>query len=624
MKTKINILFILFLLSLTLSAEDLYVDVDVSGGLDDGTSWANAFATITDGITAAFDDDVINIAAGTYTEINTNISKDLTLQGSGVSTTFIEAHTNLTSSPNRVFSISAYVTINDITIQHGKAIVFEHGGGIFMEGTAEVILNNCEIYNNGAANGAGIYVGSSNSFSMTNCILDLNVSTNYGGGLHCATSSEISIINSTISNNETRNESGGAVYTESGSIVNIQNSTISNNIAATFGGIYFDGSTATITNSTICGNQGAGGIIAASSSSLFLTNSIIVYNYTNENSYFDIGNYLGTSTIQGNYNILGGYTLSGTGNVNYSYHTLGKGDLLFSGYTQIEENVIYSPMLADNGGPTKTVALDASSIANNSGVRTGQYNSNANYAFYNGSIWVKVEDGTTSVAVVTEITSDQRGYTLVGTPDKGSYELDGDDPLPVELTSFAASYTKNNVVLNWITQSETDNLGFNLYRSENENGFGNDDYIQINANLIDGIGTTSVPTNYSFVDKYPIVEGHTYWYWLQSVSTTNELELFGPVSIEIPISGQLASMTILESNYPNPFNPETTISFNIKENESGVLTIYNLRGEKILKEQFESGNHKYHWNAERLSSGVYFYKLSSPTTNITRKMLLMK
>jgi Secretion system C-terminal sorting domain len=78
------------------------------------------------------------------------------------------------------------------------------------------------------------------------------------------------------------------------------------------------------------------------------------------------------------------------------------------------------------------------------------------------------------------------------------------------------------------------------------------------------------------------------------------------------------------TNYPNPFNPETTISFSIKENEEGTLEIYNLLGQEILKERFESGEHQYHWNAENLTSGIYFYKLNSGEFQQTKKMILMK
>ena len=108
--------------------------------------------------------------------------------------------------------------------------------------------------------------------------------------------------------------------------------------------------------------------------------------------------------------------------------------------------------------------------------------------------------------------------------------------------------------------------------------------------------------NYTFNNGYPYLSS-------SSVFVNEELPIF--------------NFTYLK-NYPNPFNPSTTIEFSIKENEAGVLSIYNLRGEKILKESFEAGNHQYHWNAEGLASGLYFYKLSSPTINITRKMILMK
>jgi hypothetical protein len=138
------------------------------------------------------------------------------------------------------------------------------------------------------------------------------------------------------------------------------------------------------------------------------------------------------------------------------------------------------------------------------------------------------------------------------------------------------------------------------------------------------MGTTPQPTNYSYCDVNMVVEGHTYWYWLESVSTTNEQELHGPVSIEIPATGQLPVMTTLNSNYPNPFNPETTISFSVKKNEEAVLSIYNLKGQRILKKTFECGNHDYTWNAKGQASGVYFYELISPSTNIVKKCLLMK
>ena len=78
------------------------------------------------------------------------------------------------------------------------------------------------------------------------------------------------------------------------------------------------------------------------------------------------------------------------------------------------------------------------------------------------------------------------------------------------------------------------------------------------------------------------------------------------------------------SNHPNPFNPETNIQFDIKENETGTLNIFNIKGQIIESLQFESGKHNYLWNASNQASGIYLYKLQTKTINETRKMLLLK
>jgi C1A family cysteine protease len=88
----------------------------------------------------------------------------------------------------------------------------------------------------------------------------------------------------------------------------------------------------------------------------------------------------------------------------------------------------------------------------------------------------------------------------------------------------------------------------------------------------------------------------------------------------------------LFNNYPNPFNPTTTISFNLTVDNSAELAIYNLKGQKVkqlFSEQLSAGMHSYLWNGKddndkQVSSGVYFYKLTSGSFTETRKMLLLK
>jgi len=84
------------------------------------------------------------------------------------------------------------------------------------------------------------------------------------------------------------------------------------------------------------------------------------------------------------------------------------------------------------------------------------------------------------------------------------------------------------------------------------------------------------------------------------------------------------------SNYPNPFNPTTTIRLNIPSGETGTLDIYNLKGQLIKRYSgLQSGSHDISWDAmdklgNALSSGLYMYRLKTESRVLTRKMMLMK
>jgi len=91
--------------------------------------------------------------------------------------------------------------------------------------------------------------------------------------------------------------------------------------------------------------------------------------------------------------------------------------------------------------------------------------------------------------------------------------------------------------------------------------------------------------------------------------------------------------TALLSNYPNPFNPITTIMFSIQNDSNIELSIYNIKGQKVkslVKESYESGNHSIIWNGdnesgEKVSSGFYFYQLNiNGNTESVNKCLLLK
>jgi flagellar hook assembly protein FlgD len=89
----------------------------------------------------------------------------------------------------------------------------------------------------------------------------------------------------------------------------------------------------------------------------------------------------------------------------------------------------------------------------------------------------------------------------------------------------------------------------------------------------------------------------------------------------------------MSQNYPNPFNPETTISFSLPAKVKADLSIYNIKGQKVItlvSKQLDKGKHKVVWNGhdengKSVSSGIYFYKLKTANhTSIIKKCMLLK
>ena len=83
----------------------------------------------------------------------------------------------------------------------------------------------------------------------------------------------------------------------------------------------------------------------------------------------------------------------------------------------------------------------------------------------------------------------------------------------------------------------------------------------------------------------------------------------------------------LQQNFPNPFNPTTTVKFSIPEVSKVTLEVYNVLGQKItqlINKNLNAGNHEIEFSAKDLSSGIYFYTLNAGNFHSTKKMILMK
>ncbi len=105
------------------------------------------------------------------------------------------------------------------------------------------------------------------------------------------------------------------------------------------------------------------------------------------------------------------------------------------------------------------------------------------------------------------------------------------------------------------------------------------------------------------------------------------LDTGGPYGTGVAASPEVPQGFQLQQNYPNPFNPSTDISYTITKAGNVTLKVYNMLGQEVatLVNGYQAANtYKVNFNASGLSSGVYFYKLSTGSNEMTKKMVLMK
>ncbi len=184
------------------------------------------------------------------------------------------------------------------------------------------------------------------------------------------------------------------------------------------------------------------------------------------------------------------------------------------------------------------------------------------------------------------------------------------DIVPVELTSFNTVNFGKNININWSTATETNNLGFELFRNGTKIAF------------VSGKGTTTEKQNYFYEDKN--LNNGSYKYELYQIDFDGSKYLVASSLSEVNVNPTTFN---LSQNYPNPFNPSTTINFSIPKSTNVKITIFNAIGKEIavlVNGNFESGEHNVVWNADNVSSGMYFYKMEAGNFTSTKKMMLIR
>jgi len=221
-------------------------------------------------------------------------------------------------------------------------------------------------------------------------------------------------------------------------------------------------------------------------------------------------------------------------------------------------------------------------------------------------------------------------------------------PLPVVLSSFTAHYNADNsgVILKWRTESEINNLGFDVYRGESLN----DKFVKINSAYIKGIGTDATSRGYQFNDENAVV-GKNYYYYIENISFSGEREKSPIIKVtndeshKMSITKKMGKINATQKptefsllqNFPNPFNPETWIPFHLSEDVDVTIRIFDLRGQEIrtihlgqMPVGYYDGKGKaVSWDGrdsygQKVSSGMYFYQLTAGEFHATKKLTIIK
>ncbi len=672
------ILFLVFIICTSMNyASTIYV-YNAAGGNNDGSDWDNAYTSLQSALNTASSGDNIWIAKGTYkpsydygltggsryyhfrmiegvtiyggfagteSDINqrsnygvgeaneTVLSGDIGTEGNNSDNCYhVFYHPNGTG-------LSSAAGLDGLTITGGNANgsdPYHCGGGMYNYNCSPQFAYVAFINNSSSGNGGGIYNHGS-SPTLSNVSINNNTSSYYGGGMYNSNTSSPNLNYVTISNNSAVN-GGGLCNDGYNSLPVLNNVMISGNSAdSQGGGIWNNGSygpedaRVNMTNVTICSNSAAygGGISNSYYSDMNLTNVTFSNNtatsngggvYCSSNSS-DVTLY--NCIIWGNNADSGDEVYNYQGHFYLTYCCYGSesGDIYNAQDFNADDYCITSDpcFVGAANNPTHPYSIGGISPC----ADTGNNGYNDEPFDVRGTGFPRKLNKTTGEA---------------GTIDIGAYEYKfGTDPtLPVVLSIFTAQYFNNTPTIHWSTQSETDNMGWFVYRNI-ENDFSSSDVI---SDMIEGHGTTTQQQFYTYEDDIEDPEvGDTYYYWLESVDYSGIINHYDRVAILVIPDTHGSNNNLvpvperfgLFQNEPNPVISTTRISFNLPETAKVELTIYNLKGQ-IVKKLYSgiTSKHTVMWDGKdeqgnELENGVYLYTLIiNEKTKIIKKLVLMK
>lgn len=580
-KLMIYIISILLSISSFTYAQTYYVSTTGSNTSGNGTQnnpWRTITFALTQVDTLTNQTKTIFVNSGTYSratngeEFPLNLVNNLLLLGAVAGNTILDASINEFEGVNRR-------VINCINVSSVKIENFTVTGGIaFLDS-----LGNYPI-------GGGLYISNSDNIKITNNIITENQATDgtgYGadaGGIAVETSNRILITDNEVSNNLSIGDgcNGGGIYVRSSRVLIRDNIIKENNTWGLFGSagggisVWNWEDTTYIVNNTVISNEASvlgGGIY-------FSSRGIIARNTINENivgaESFQIGNGGGLVV---NYQpcIVGG----GIKNANNIFANIGE-----------INNPVGTQMIAYSLDDPIDARFNFFGSNTDPNDTTQIYGKLFIEPFANNFI---VPDTSNLIIAPSPIVIDTNLMSGTYKQKIGFYNVSKSLTDAIEILSITSKnglvdISKSNFLINAISE---DSVGFTFNVDEI---LLNKDTINISTSEGDFLITFFILGN----DSITAIEQ-------KSIEAPTQFELF--------------------QNFPNPFNPVTSIKFTIIADGFAELKVYDILGKEVatlINKEIRAGSYTFNFNAQNLASGIYFYRLSTNNYNAVRKMILLR
>ncbi|MBN2413746.1 T9SS type A sorting domain-containing protein [candidate division KSB1 bacterium] len=262
------------------------------------------------------------------------------------------------------------------------------------------------------------------------------------------------------------------------------------------------------------------------------------------------------------------------------------------------------------------------------------YDINTQWGFYPNRD--DVTDTTASIGdeIVIEIENISGGIyhgersVIKGTLDGIMWQQLGQEGIPLmgEMVQFTANVNNGTVELLWALEKTSFNLGFNIFRREESDW----EFVKINKTTIFHPSSAGKDFIHTFQDN-SVEFGNTYIYKIQAVDWNGGHEFSKPLTVYVD-SHHIPERYELSQNFPNPFNPETTINYQLPKDRHVKLVIYNALGRvvrELVNEEKGAGSYSITWNGLSdsgipVSSGIYFYKIEAGIFTQVKKMTFSK